>query len=330
MSSELLLYLDLILIISLATFCQTLKQCHPSIYSVYGHYLSRHEVLTTVSSSFSECVTICSIYIRCRSLNFRLGDKSCELNDSDQYTHPEDYGPRAGSVYMDTPNGHRNVQKIGFKSCGEIHQEWPQVNSGYFWIKIGDRDAQVYCDMENYGGGWTLVVSISSKNNDHLQRTANNCLNSILCVPFSDKNITSRKLGDEDLHKMTKTEGTFRVDILRNNGIFTTYFQIPSGPEKFNSTCSWGNCPRIIVSHSYPYTWETNHCTSIDVGYHIAHRCHSVFDVHDDGECGYRWLSSRLQEYGYEGRALYGYHCPGHPLTSLGIYRNQEGMLYVK
>lgn len=88
MSSELLLYLDLILIISLATFCQTLKQCHPSIYSVYGHYLSRHEVLTTVSSSFSECVTICSIYIRCRSLNFRLGDKSCELNDSDQYTHP--------------------------------------------------------------------------------------------------------------------------------------------------------------------------------------------------------------------------------------------------
>ena len=50
-------------------------------------------------------------------------------------------------------------------------------------------------------------MSISSKNNDHLQRTANNCLNSILCVPFSDKNITSRKLGDEDLHKMTKTEG---------------------------------------------------------------------------------------------------------------------------
>lgn len=50
-------------------------------------------------------------------------------------------------------------------------------------------------------------MSISSKNNDHLQRTANNCLNSILCVPFSDKNITSRKLGDEDLHKMTNTEG---------------------------------------------------------------------------------------------------------------------------
>ena len=49
-------------------------------------------------------------------------------------------------------------------------------------------------------------MSISSKNNDHLQRTANNCLNSILCVPFSDKNITSRKLGDEDLYKMTKAE----------------------------------------------------------------------------------------------------------------------------
>lgn len=35
------------------------------------------------------------------------------------------------------------------------------------------------------------------------------------------------------------------------------------------------SCPRIIISHSYPYTWETNSCTGIDVGYHIARGCHS-------------------------------------------------------
>ena len=28
-------------------------------------------------------------------------------------------------------------------------------------------------------------------------------------------------------------------------------------------------CPRIIISHHYPYKWETNTCTSLDVGYHI-------------------------------------------------------------
>lgn len=53
-----------------------------------------------------------------------------------------------------------------------------------------------------------MVVSISSKNNDHLQRNTNNCLNSILCVPFNDNNITGRKLGDEDIHKLAQTEGT--------------------------------------------------------------------------------------------------------------------------
>ena len=57
------------------------------------------------------------------------------------------------------------------------------------------------------GGGWTLVVSISSKNNDHLQRNAINCLNSILCVPFAENSIIGRKLSDEDIHKLAQTEG---------------------------------------------------------------------------------------------------------------------------
>ena len=57
------------------------------------------------------------------------------------------------------------------------------------------------------GGGWTLTVSISSKNNDHLQRNSNNCLNSILCVPFAESSITGRKLSDEDIGKLAHTEG---------------------------------------------------------------------------------------------------------------------------
>ena len=57
------------------------------------------------------------------------------------------------------------------------------------------------------GGGWTLVVSISSKNNDHIQKNANNCLNSILCVPLAENNTTGRKLSDEDIHRLAQTEG---------------------------------------------------------------------------------------------------------------------------
>ena len=57
------------------------------------------------------------------------------------------------------------------------------------------------------GGGWTLVVSISSKNNDHLQGNSNNCLNSVLCVPAHESVITARKLGDADIHKLAMDEG---------------------------------------------------------------------------------------------------------------------------
>ncbi len=70
-------------------------------------------------------------------------------------------------------------------------------------------------------------MSISSKNIDHLQRNANNCLNSILCVPFTDNNIAGRKLSDEDIHKLAGTEGRVtllickRVKITKNTKVAT-------------------------------------------------------------------------------------------------------------
>ena len=85
------------------------------------------------------------------------------------------------------------------------------------------------------GGGWTLVVSISSKNNDHLQRKVNNCANSILCVPFAEQNIIARKLSDEDIHKLAQTEGN---DMWENQ----------------NDLIKWSNqiLRRPLLSHSKP------------------------------------------------------------------------------
>ena len=59
------------------------------------------------------------------------------------------------------------------------------------------------------GGGWTLVMIISSKSNDHLQGVEVHCFKPTLCVPFVEKNsiIEARKLGDEDVHKMMHFEG---------------------------------------------------------------------------------------------------------------------------
>ncbi|XP_022792592.1 uncharacterized protein LOC111331695 isoform X2 [Stylophora pistillata] len=231
---------------------------------------------------------ICSSESRCKSFNFRLKDKSCELNDANKHTHPRDFGPKEGSVYMNKDDE--------FKSCSEILDRRPRAESGYYGINIGNRNAQVYCDMEKHGGGWTLVVSISSQNNDHLQSAANNCLNLSLCVPFTDQH-QGRKLSDSDIHELAGTEGTFRVDVLQNDGTppYTIFYQIPSGPNKFNSSCRQGSCPRIIISHSYPYHWETNNCTTIAKGYHISDGCHRVFDGGDNNECKHRfWNSSQF------------------------------------
>ena len=48
---------------------------------------------------------------------------------------------------------------VRLKSCAEIQQAQPQAKNGYYWIQIGSREAQVYCDMTNYGKlekKWTL------------------------------------------------------------------------------------------------------------------------------------------------------------------------------
>ncbi|XP_022806204.1 uncharacterized protein LOC111343320 isoform X2 [Stylophora pistillata] len=216
-----------------------------------------------------------------------------------------------------------------FKSCSEILNKWPDAESGYYSIDIRNRKEDVYCDMKNYGGGWTLVVGISSKNNDHLQSVRNNCINDSLCVSFTDQD-QGRKLSDSDIHELARTEGTFRVDVLKSDGTLshTVFYQIPSGPNKFNSACRRGNCPRIIISHSHPYHWETNNCTSTAAGYRISLGCNSVFDGHDNLECNNsEWFSSKYAD----ERALYGYPCheiPDH--DSRGIYINRRGRLYVK
>ena len=59
------------------------------------------------------------------------------------------------------------------------------------------------------GGGWTLVVTVSSKSNDHLQGAEVQCFKPTLCVPFVEENsdITARKFADEGKHEMMHFEG---------------------------------------------------------------------------------------------------------------------------
>ena len=58
------------------------------------------------------------------------------------------------------------------------------------------------------GGGWTLVVTISSKNNDHLQDAEVHCFKPTACFPFVEENsdIAARKFADEGEQEMMRFE----------------------------------------------------------------------------------------------------------------------------
>ena len=93
-------YYGVFIVMCHAQLTQAIAQCVRPTYSEYGHHLSGHVITTSKTSSITECVMFCLNESRCKSLNFRLKDKSCDLNAADKRTHPRDFGPKEGSVYM--------------------------------------------------------------------------------------------------------------------------------------------------------------------------------------------------------------------------------------
>ncbi|KAJ7372462.1 hypothetical protein OS493_018969 [Desmophyllum pertusum] len=318
--------LGILLVLVTSSIIESLKQCSPDTYSVTGHYLKDHVMSTSITSDISECVIQCSLDIRCKSINFHLSTKSCDLNSADRYNHPEDYVMKHRFLYMDTFK--RQLKDEGFKSCAEIQQEMPFAESGYYWIKIGGREAQVYCDMKNYGGGWTLVVSVGYSSIDHFQESAANCLNSILCVPINEGSVIAHKLDDKDIHELATYEGTFRMEVL-STGI-TAFYQIFS--EQFKpaiSSCYFPYFPAVPVSSSPTHIPISGRLTAVQVltwGITFITDVTERADPHGSPQSsasepiltGHLSLAVRLSGLGSpSGR------CPsGHPVNSLPVGRS--------
>ena len=107
-STMLQFFARVVVFVSCAKLLQASEQCQVASLSVYGYQMAGHVMFTREGSSLSECFMLCSYEFRCKSFNFHLNDKSCDLNDADRFTHPGDYRPKEGFVYMDSER-HKKV-----------------------------------------------------------------------------------------------------------------------------------------------------------------------------------------------------------------------------
>ena len=87
-----------------ACFALFVKTCEMSMLcktaeSVYGRFLKQHVISTHSASEPLDCTLVCQKVGKCRSWNFWLDEKKCELNDGDNYNHPRDLKEKDRVIY---------------------------------------------------------------------------------------------------------------------------------------------------------------------------------------------------------------------------------------
>jgi len=254
--------------------------------------------------------------------------EGCPLvdNDGDGVLHWQDCDDDDSSI------GENDGSSAGCPStsCLAILQEGYSNGSGSYWIDPNGSGAlQVYCDMDDDGGGWTLVSNISGSNQNHWGGTeANNIASSSYPIPF-EANQAGRRMSDEQV-KSIADENVFRVEFATNAArqgeaefLFRVFFRY-SVPSSFSFNARGGFAsPLIWTSHSYPYSWEEDGGGD---GYHFG--CndydYAVFDSHNEN-CPNIWKSSLFTT----NRILFG-HTPVNGLLTEPHGGGFSGYMWVR
>ena len=101
----------LVFITAFLKTCEMALQCKTT-YSVYGKYLKDHVMSTVGAAGPGDCTHNCDVYPKCKSWNYRLDNKACELNNADRYTHPQDYQDRQSHIYCDSSEPLKGVSDV--------------------------------------------------------------------------------------------------------------------------------------------------------------------------------------------------------------------------
>lgn len=111
-------------------------------------------------------------------------------------------------------------------SCAQLHADFPQLDSGAYWIDpdgVDPSDAHhLWCDMENDGGGWTLVASLDNVGSAYTTQAAVNVgLLDSAAWPVGDAKIPDADinlLGSEFRHTI-QAYGSYNRYYLLNNDL---------------------------------------------------------------------------------------------------------------
>ena len=82
------------------------QQCKLSEVSIPGKALNGHTFKATVVSGPILCQMLCENDPKCRSYNFQILTKNCELNDETKETKPNDFATDDLRFYMKREGGY--------------------------------------------------------------------------------------------------------------------------------------------------------------------------------------------------------------------------------
>ncbi|XP_033627711.1 ficolin-3-like [Asterias rubens] len=103
-----------------------------------------------VAQSHVVCVSYCHADPQCQSVNYNIDNHLCELINTTRAQYPDDFVTHFGNVYFDSVRY--------YSSCQELLDTGYTESGIYSILPTGfNNTLQVYCDMDTYGQGWTVI-----------------------------------------------------------------------------------------------------------------------------------------------------------------------------
>ena len=94
------LWLSVTFLMSQLGVFQAASQCRTATNSIGGMFLRGHTFKTSTVERPVGCYLMCEEEVICRSYNFEIGQKLCELNNRTKEARPEDFMPDQTRFYM--------------------------------------------------------------------------------------------------------------------------------------------------------------------------------------------------------------------------------------